>query len=236
MRRRFTSDCRRSPAVTQTLPPKDTASGHIEPESVAHRLRIVAEGPDALELYKNGSTGSEMHPMLAEAVWTWERARCRRTHQQSLRSALASQVGDDGTSPASSRKRKAWSPETTERVVAVKKQRALQRHGFQDADAAPFGCPMPGGPPGSPVPDEALDALNIEEVLDELEETDNNQVDTTGFLTEPPLSATKKAERFKRGSGSAACPGDEAAAMQKKAPHTFLQEETSESEDTSDEA
>ena len=178
MRRRFTSDCRRSPAVAQTLPPKDAASGHIEPELVAHRLRIVAEGPDANDLHKNGSTGSEMHPMLAEAVWTWEQARGLRTRQQSLRSALASQVGNASTSPGSSRKRKAGSPETTERAVAVKKQQELQCQGEQDADAAP----------GLPDPDD----LGIDEVLDVLAKMDDSQGDTRGLLEEAPLSATRR--------------------------------------------
>ena len=176
----------------------------LEPESVGHRLRIVAEGPDANDLYKNGRTGSEMHPMLAEAVWTWEQARRRRTHQQSLRSALASQVGDDGTSPASSRKREAWSPETAEHVVAEKKRRELQRQGFQDADAAPLGFQMPGGSPGTSVPDEDLPAFDLDAVLDELAGMDDTPVDTRGILEEPPRSATQKTDRFKRSSGSAA--------------------------------
>ncbi|CAK0892138.1 unnamed protein product [Prorocentrum cordatum] len=183
---------------------QDAANGNIEPESVGHRLRNVAEGPDANDLYKNGRTGSEMHPMLAEAVWAWEQARRRRTHQQSLRSALASQVGDDGASPVSSRKREAWTPETAEHVAAGKKRRELQRQGFLDAEAAPSGCEMPGGSPGTPVPDEDLVALDLDVVLDELAGMDDSPVDTRGILEEPPKSATQKTDKFKRSSGSAA--------------------------------
>ena len=200
MRRRFASDCPFPPAVAWTLPPKDAAAGYIEPETVGRRLRIVAEGPKANSLYRNGQSGSEMHPMLAEAVWTWEGTRRRRTHQQSMRSALASQVGDEGTSPTSSRKREAWSQETTQQVVSAKKQRVLERHGHQGDVVAPFGCQMPGGPLGSPLQDEDMDPLDIETVLDEMIEMDEDEglLDTSGLLEQPPDSATTKADKFRR--------------------------------------
>ena len=164
-------------------------------------MRIVAEGPKANSLYRNGQSGSEMHPMLAEAVWTWEQARCRRTRQQSLEAALASQVGVEGTSPTSSRKREKWSQETTLQDVSGKKQRVQERHGHQGDDVAPVGCQMPGGPLGNPLQDEDMDALDIDDVLVEMEGMDDNEgmVDTSGLLEVPPNSAAKKTDTEETG-------------------------------------
>ena len=167
-------------------------------------MRIVAEGPKANSLYRNGQSGSEMHPMLAEAVWTWQQARCRRTRKQSLRSALASQVGDEGTSPTSSRKRKKWSQETTLQVVSAKKKRVRERHGHEGDDVAPFGCQMPGGPLGNPLEDEDMDALDINKILEEMEEMDEDEgiLDTSGMLEVPPNTATMKADKFRRAAAA----------------------------------
>ena len=166
-------------------------------------MRIVAEGVKANALYKNGLSGSQMHPMLAEAIFTWEGLRRRRTHQQGLRSALASQVGDDGTSPTSSRKkRQGWSPETTHQVVLAKKQRVLERHDHQEEVVAPFGAQMPGGPPCTPLQDEDMPALDTNDILEEMEEMDEEDggLDTSGILEEPPDSVKLKTEKFKRTS------------------------------------